>query len=149
MDDSKQDAAATTRNVHAELCIKGDLNNLVEGLSHGGTVWKGTDGVAVSYRCDKSIYGQGILSAELGVIIDAQVEAPGHSKWWLDGKTGSDKCYCQQCMCAINTPEELDGGKKMMSAKWVDWNGVVVAVSPAAECVRIDMTLWMRGQSHS
>ena len=40
-------------------------------------------------------------------------------------------------MCVINTPVELDGGKKMMSAKWVDQNGVVVAVSPAAEWVRM------------
>jgi hypothetical protein len=55
-DDSKQDAAATTRN--AELCIDGDANNLVEGLSWNGTVWKGADGAAVAYRCGKSIYGQ-------------------------------------------------------------------------------------------
>ncbi len=108
--------------MHAELCIKGDPNNHVEGLSCGDTVWKGTDGVAVSYRCGKSIYGQGILSAELGILIDAQVETPGPGKWWLDGKTGSNKRYCQQCMCAINTPEEPDSGKKMMSAKWVDRN---------------------------
>jgi hypothetical protein len=118
--------------MHAELCIKGDPNNLVEGLSCSGTVWKGTDWAAVSYRCDKSIYGQWILSAEFGIIIDAQVEAPGHGKWWLDGKTGSNKRYCQQCMCTINTPEEVDGDKKMMSAKWVDWNRVAVTVSPAA-----------------
>ncbi len=109
----------------------------MEGLSCDGTVWKGTDGAAVSYRCGKSIYRQGILSAELGVIINAQVEAPGHGKWWLNGKTGSDKHYCQQCMCAIKTPEEPDGGKKMMSAKWVDQNGVAVAVSPAAKCVQM------------
>jgi hypothetical protein len=37
----------------------------------------------------------------------------------------------------INTPEEPDGSKKMMSAKWVDWNGVAVAVRPAAKCVRM------------
>ncbi len=86
LDDSKQDAAVTTRNMCAELCIKGDSNNLVGGLSCGGTVWKGTDEVAVSYRCGEFIYRQGILSAELGVIINAQVEALGHGKWWLDGK---------------------------------------------------------------
>jgi hypothetical protein len=51
-DDSKQDAAATTQNMRAELCIEGDPNNLVQGLScSGSTVWKGTDGVAVSDRC--------------------------------------------------------------------------------------------------
>ncbi len=44
LDDCKQDAAATTRNMHAELCIKGDPSNLVEGLSCGGTVWKGKMG---------------------------------------------------------------------------------------------------------
>jgi hypothetical protein len=80
-------------------------------------------------------HGQGILSAELGIAINAQVEARGHGKWWFDRKTDSDKRYCQQCMCAINTLEEENGGKKMMSAKWVDQNGVAVAVSPAAECV--------------
>jgi hypothetical protein len=58
-DDSKQDAAAITRNMRAELCIKGDSNNLVEGLSCRGAVWKGTDGAAESYRCGKSIYGRG------------------------------------------------------------------------------------------
>ena len=94
------------------MCIDGDVTQCINGLELGGTVWKGTDGAAVSYRCGKSIYGQGLLSAELGISIDAQVEAPGHGKWWLDGKTGSDKCYCQQCMCAINTPEEADSDKK-------------------------------------
>ena len=83
-DDSKQDAAATTRNMREELCVEGDALHLVEGLSVGGTVWKGTDGASTSYRCGKSIMGQGILSAELGITIDAQVEAPGHGKWWLD-----------------------------------------------------------------
>ena len=48
-DDSKQDAAATTRNMRNELCIDGNPLDLVEGLSVGGTVWKGTDGAAVSY----------------------------------------------------------------------------------------------------
>ena len=85
-----------------ELCVDGDPLDLVEGLIVGGTVWKGTDGAAVTYRCGKLIYGQSILSSELSVAIDAQVEAPGHGKWWLDGKTGSDKRFCQQCMCSIS-----------------------------------------------
>jgi hypothetical protein len=71
------------------------------------------------------------------VTIDAQVEAPGHGKWWLDGKTGSDKRYCQQCMCSGITPEAEDSGKQMLNAKWIDRGGDLVAVSPAAECVRI------------
>ena len=74
----------------------------------------------MSYRCGKSIYGQALLSSELGITIDSQVEAPDHGKWWLDGKTGMDKHYCQQCMCAMNTQEEAESDKKMMSVKWVD-----------------------------
>jgi hypothetical protein len=120
-----------------ELCIDGNPLDLVEGLSVGGTVWKGTDGAAVSYRCGKSVFDQSTISSELNVTIDAQVEAPVHGKWWLDGKTGSDKRYCQQCMCSIITPEAEDSGKQMLNAKWIDRGRELVAVSPAAECVRI------------
>ncbi len=69
--------------------------------------------------------------------IDAQVEAPGHGKWWLDGKTGSDKRYCHQCICSIITPEAEDSGKHMLSAKWIDRGRELAVVSPAAKCVRM------------
>ena len=136
-DDSKQDAAATTRNMRCELCVDGDATQLVEGLDLGGTVYKGTDGAATSYRCGKSIFGQALLSAELGIAIDAHVEAPGHGKWWLDGKTGADKRYCQRCMCCIICPQVEDSEKNMLSAKWVERDGETIAVSPADECVRL------------
>ena len=48
-DDSKQDAAAMTRNMRNELCINSNPLDLVQGLSVGGTVLKGTDGAAVLY----------------------------------------------------------------------------------------------------
>ena len=111
------DAATTTRNMRDELCIDSNTLDLVEELTVGGTMWKGTDWAPVMYRCGKSIYEQSILSSELSVAIDAQVEAPGHGKWWLDGKTGSDKRFCQQCMCSIITPEATDSVKRMQSAK--------------------------------
>jgi hypothetical protein len=90
-DDSKQDATATMHNMHCKLCVDGSATQLVKGLMVGGTVWKGTDGAAMPYHCGKSIYGQGKLLAELHITIDAQAKVPGHGKWWLDGKTGSDK----------------------------------------------------------
>ena len=79
-----------------------------------------------------SIFGQGILSAELGITIDAQVEAPGHGKWWLDGKTGSDKRYCQECMCGVVTPNVSSDDQQMVPAKWIERDGAITAVSPAA-----------------
>jgi hypothetical protein len=108
---------------------------LVEGLMVGGTVWKGTDGAATSYHCGKSIYGQGKLSAELHITIDAQIKAPGHGKWWLNGKMGSDKRYCQQYMCCILTLEMAQGGRQMLSAKWIARDSINIAVSPADECI--------------
>ena len=43
-------------NMRNELCIDGNLLDLVEGLDAGGTVWKGTEGAAVLYHWGKLIY---------------------------------------------------------------------------------------------
>jgi hypothetical protein len=110
-DNSKQDAAATMHNMLCKLCVNGCTLQLVDGLMVGGTIWKGTGDAATSYHCGNSIYGQGKLLGELHITINVQVKAPGHSKWWLDSKTGSDKHYCQQCMCCILTPEMANGGR--------------------------------------
>ncbi len=121
---------------HYELCVEGNATKLVEGLDVGGTVWKGTDGASVSYHCGKLIYGQAKLSALLHVMTNAQVEAPGHGKWWLNGKTGLDKRFCQQCMCSIVTPEAPKSGNQMLSTKWIERGGAdAIAVSPAVKCV--------------
>jgi hypothetical protein len=79
--------------MRAKLCVDGDITKLVDGLAINGTVWKGTDGCASSYICSKPIFGQGILSAEWGITIDVQVEAPGQGKWWLDRKTRSQSLH--------------------------------------------------------
>ncbi len=93
-DDSKQDAAATTLNIHWELCVDGNTTQLLERLVLGRTVWKGTEGTTMSYHCGKSINSQGKLLAELHVMIDVKVEASGHGKWWLDSKMGFNKRFC-------------------------------------------------------
>jgi hypothetical protein len=85
-DNSKHDTTETMQIMHCKLCIDGDTKLLVNGLMVGGTVWKGMDGATTLYNCGKNIYGQGKLSAELHITINAQVKALEHSKWWLDGK---------------------------------------------------------------
>ncbi len=95
-----------------------------------------TQTASVSYHCGKLIYGQDKLSALLHVTIDAQVEVPGHGKWWLNWKTGLNKRFCQQCMCSIVMPEVPKSSNQMLSAKWIERGGAdAIAVSPAAECV--------------
>jgi hypothetical protein len=76
----KQDAVATTHNLHNKLCVNGNPLDLVKGLDVRGTIWKGMDSAAVSYCCGKLIFGQMSLSSELLVAINAQVEVPGHGK---------------------------------------------------------------------
>jgi hypothetical protein len=76
----KQDASATTCTMRNELCIGSNPLDLVNGFDVGGTVWKGTDSAAVSYHCGKVIYGKTILSSELLVAINVQVEVPVHGK---------------------------------------------------------------------
>ncbi len=76
-DNSKQDAAATTRHMRGELCINGDAMQLVEGLEVGSMVYRGNDGAALSYHCGKSIFGQAKLSAKLGITIDTQLRCWG------------------------------------------------------------------------
>jgi hypothetical protein len=40
-------------------------------------------------------------------------------------------------MCCILMPEMAQGGRQMLSAKWIERNGINIAVSPADECVRL------------
>ena len=77
------------------------------------------------------------MSADLGIMINTQTEAARHGKWWLNGKSGANKRYCQQCMCCIVTPGAADSDKDMLLAKWVERDGETIAVSPADECVHL------------
>jgi hypothetical protein len=40
-------------------------------------------------------------------------------------------------MCCILMPEMAQGGRQMLSAKWIEHNGINIAVSPADECVHL------------
>ena len=133
--DSKQYAAAMTPNMCCKLCVNGDATKLVQGLRVRSTAYRGMNSAAMLYCCGKSIYGQATLSTKLHIMIDSHVEAPGHGKWWLDGKTGKDNGYCQQCMCCIMTPKTENSGKHMLFAKWRECAGETAAMSPADKCI--------------
>ena len=69
--------------------------------------------------------------------IDMQVEAPGHGKWWLDGKMGSNKRHCQRATCMVYSPEATNSGQEIQAAKCIELGGESIAVSPAEECVHL------------
>ncbi len=119
---------------------------LVKELEVDITVYKGKDSATMLYHCGKSIYGHGKLSAELDIMIDAQLEVLGYSKWWLDGKTGSNKLYWQQCMCCIVKPKGADSSKNILSAKLIEHDGEAVTVSPADKYVcLLSNPAWVSG----
>ena len=92
----------------------------------------------MSYRCGKLIYGQGVLLAELGITINAQVEVPGHGKGGWTGIRGvMSSIASSACVQLTHAGEETSNNKPMSSAKWIDDGGDFVAVSPAKECVRM------------
>jgi hypothetical protein len=40
-------------------------------------------------------------------------------------------------MCTVVTPKEMIGVRQVLSAKWIDYNGGVVAVSPTTKCIHM------------
>jgi hypothetical protein len=40
-------------------------------------------------------------------------------------------------MCCILMPEMAQGGRQMLSAKWIERNGINISVSPADECIHL------------
>jgi hypothetical protein len=40
-------------------------------------------------------------------------------------------------MCCILTPEMAKVGRQMLSAKWIECNGINISVSPADECIHL------------
>ena len=63
--------------------------------------------------------------------------ALGHGKWWLDGKTGANKCFCQWCMCCMVCLEVADTGKNMLSPEWAERDRETITVSPADGCIHL------------
>jgi hypothetical protein len=134
-DTSNQDATAMMQNMLCKLCVDGCATQLINRLMVGGTVRKRMEGTTTSYHCGKSIYGQGKLLAAMQM--NALVEALGHGKGWLNRKMGSNKRYCQQCMCCILMPEMANSGMQMLSAKWIERDCNTVAMSLADKCVHL------------
>ncbi len=104
-DDSKQDAAKTTRNMRDELCVDGDALDLVEGLAVGGTVWKGTDGAAVTYRCGESSSRFYRLNYRLQLML--RLRRQGMVNGGLTGRRGVIKDFASSACAALSPLRRL------------------------------------------
>ena len=63
---------------------------LVSAMS---TVWEDTDGCSNKYRFALAIYLMSVLSSLYGVIMDREINAPGHVNSVVDVINATDKLY--------------------------------------------------------
>ena len=134
-DKSNQDAASTHAHMRVLLELLISQEKIIPGKS---TIWEHTDGCTKQYRCAKALYLLSSLASEFKVVIDRQVDAPGHGKDVVDGLNAQDKVYLRKHMissCAATEPRTGPNAKLKMDAAVVD--GDNKAISFAKQCVEL------------
>ena len=79
-----------------------------------------------------------LLAAQYSIVIDRQIDAPGHGKDVVDGLNAQDKVYLRKFMITARNPCTTgsdDTGKLKMEAAVVD--GQNKAISFAKQCIKI------------
>ena len=66
------------------------------------TVWEDTNGCAKQYKCALAIYLMIVLSSSYGIIMDHEINAPGHGKNFVDGLNLTEKYYLKGGMELID-----------------------------------------------
>ena len=90
VDKSDQNYAST--HAHMKVLMKHlNDNNLIK--SRQSTLWDFTDVCAKQYRCSAAVFLLSALAMEYNIVIDRQVDAPGHGKGNVDGHNAVDKLY--------------------------------------------------------
>ena len=77
------------------------LNTYLESgilVSSMSTFWEDTNACANQYRCALDIYSTTVLSSSYGIIMDREINAPGHGNNVADGINATDKIYLKEEM---------------------------------------------------
>ena len=69
-------------------------------------MWDQTDGRAKQYRCSIAYYLISYLSASYQIVLDRDVDTPGHGKDVVDGFNAVQKRYLATCLRMRTTPEK-------------------------------------------
>ena len=62
------------------------------------TLWEDNNVWAKQYRCGLSIYLMNVLSSLYGIILDREINSPGHEKNVVGGLNVTDKRYLKEQM---------------------------------------------------
>ena len=57
------------------------------------TLWEETDSFANQYKCDLDMYLMTVLSSSYGIIMDCEINAPGHVKNVVDRLNATENPY--------------------------------------------------------
>ena len=68
-------------------------------------MWDQTDVCAKQYRCSIAYYRMYFLSKSYQIVLDRDVDTPGHGKYVVDGFNAVQKQYLATCLIMRSTPE--------------------------------------------
>ena len=102
-----KNAATNTAHLHKLLA-----NVFEKKMIRGGTMWDQIDGCAKQYRCYIAYYLMSYLSKSYRIVIDRDVDTPGHGKDVVDGFNSVQKRYLANCLRMRSTP-----GKDKINSK--------------------------------
>ena len=79
-------------------------------MIRGGTMWDQTDGCAKQYMCSIAYYLMSCLSKSYQIVLDRDINTPGHGKYVVDGFNAVQKQYLATCLIMSITPgvENID-----------------------------------------
>ena len=77
-------------------------------------MWDQTDGCAKQYRCSIAYYLMYFLSKSYQIILDRDIDTPGHGKDVVDGFNAVQKRYLAICFIIRSTPENYKIDSKRM-----------------------------------
>ena len=89
-------------------------------------MWNQTDGCAKQYRCSISYYLMSYLSTSYQIVLDRDVDTPGHGKYVVDGFNAVQKQYLATCFRMRSTPEKHKIDSKRMRVEAMTEKGEVI-----------------------
>ena len=125
-----QNAATTTAHLYTLLAKVFEKKQMIRVR----TMWDQIYGCAKQYRCSNAYYLMSYLSTSYQIVLDRDVDTPGHGKDVVDGFNAVQKRYLASCLRMRSTREKHKIDSKRMRVEAMTEKG---EVSFAEECKRL------------
>ena len=94
------------------------------------------DGCANQYKCSIAYYLMSYLSTSYQIVIDRDVDTPGHGKDVVDGFNAVQKQYLATCLRMCSTPEKdkIDSKRMCVEAIHYIFSMSFICICPIQSC---------------